>query len=151
MFLRSLPSALLLLGLSISPPFAWGSQSLPGPVPASLIKVVDGDTLLVSAMPWPNHNVTTYVRLRGIDAPELSAKCEGIREAATRARGALARLVAREKLLFLKTISGDKYFGRVVADVQLTDGTNPATELLDAGLVRPYSGGKKDVRFCPSS
>lgn len=124
---------------------------MPGPVPASLIKVVDGDTLLVSAMPWPNHHVTTYVRLRGIDAPELSARCGDIREAATRARGALISLLEGEELLFLETISGDKYYGRVVADVQLADGTNPAIELLGAGLVRPYAGGKKAVQSCPSS
>ncbi len=55
-----------------------------------------------------------------------------------------------ERLVQLTAISGDKYFGRVVADLTLPDGTRPAEDLLEAGLVDPYSGRTKSKRLCPS-
>jgi len=54
---------------------AEAAEKIAGPVAAELIRVVDGDTVLVSAMPWPNHHVTTYVRLRGIIALRGSPQC----------------------------------------------------------------------------
>jgi micrococcal nuclease len=35
--------------------------------------VIDGDTILVAAKPWPQQTMEVYVRLRGIDAPELQS------------------------------------------------------------------------------
>ena len=40
-----------------------------GPVEAELVSVIDGDTLLVTARPWPQHAISVLVRIRGIDAP----------------------------------------------------------------------------------
>ncbi len=125
-----------------------GSRHVAGPVAADLIRVIDGDTLLVSAAPWPDHRVTTYVRLRGIDAPELKSKCPEIRRAALEAQEALAAMVIDGSSLLLKDISGDKYYGRVLARVILPDGTDPASTLLAEGLVDPYQGGRKTRHAC---
>lgn len=127
-----------------------GSQSrhVAGPVIADLIRVIDGDTLLVSAAPWPDHRVTTYVRLRGIDAPELKSKCPAVRRAAAEARQALESMVVDGSSLSLEDISGDKYYGRVLARVVLADGTDPAATLLAEGLVEAYAGGRKAKEPC---
>ncbi len=114
-----------------------------GPVAAEVIRVVDGDTILVSARPWPQQRVDVFVRLRGIDAPEMRSRCAEARSAARTARDLLSRLVLGGDPLFLTEVSGDKYFGRVVADVHLADGRNPAHDLIAAGLVSPYDGGRK--------
>lgn len=119
-----------------------------GPVRAHLIRVVDGDTILVSAKPWPQQSIEVYVRLRGIDAPEKKGKCASGRRAGLLAQDALNRLVTEQSQLQLTHISGDKYFGRVVADVILDDGRNPAQELLSGGFVTAYDGGQK-TRNCP--
>lgn len=124
-------------------------QRIRGPVEASAIRVIDGDTVLVDATPWPNQHVTTYVRLRGIDAPELKSHCREIRDAAERAHSALEELVASSSTLSLSNISGDKYFGRVVASLELEDGRDASSILLDAGLVDPYQGGRKKTASCP--
>ena len=117
-----------------------------GPVEAELISVIDGDTLLVEARPWPQHRITVLVRIRGIDAPELKAKCEGARRAAIRARARLADLAHGP--IRLSNISGDKYFGRVVADVSAGDIGDIGSSLLARGLVRIYDGGRRTQQRC---
>ena len=143
------PVATVMIFLSAVPTGA-GSRMIDGPVTAEVVRVIDGDTVLVEAMPWPDHKVNTYVRLRGIDAPELRSKCPAFRKAAQVAKSELASLIGNERLVQLTAISGDKCFGRVVADLTLQDGTRPAEDLLEAGLVDPYSGRTKSKRLCPS-
>ncbi|RYC04773.1 thermonuclease family protein [Ciceribacter ferrooxidans] len=143
----SLSSLLLLLAVSSGHHAAASEDHLiSGPVEAKLIRVVDGDTLLVSAAPWPEHSIETYVRLRGIDAPELHAKCEATRFAAQQARDGLSKLLTTK--ISLLAISGDKYYGRVLADIRLEDGRSVADVLLASGLVESYDGGRKHLHPC---
>lgn len=133
---------------------AYASESgkrieIAGPVAAEIIRVIDGDTILVAAKPWPQQTMEVYVRLRGIDAPELKSACSAIRDAGRQARAALAGLTSDQREIQLTHISGDKYFGRVVADISLSDGRNPAQEMLSAGYVSPYDGGRK-AKDCAS-
>src|SRR6218665_1556762 len=93
-----------------------------GPVEAELISVIDGDTLLVNARPWPQHSIAVLVRIRGIDAPEMKSRCKAARRAAERAKNALSHLATGR--IRLTNISGDKYFGRIVADVTAEEDTD---------------------------
>ncbi|SOC37271.1 nuclease-like protein [Rhizobium subbaraonis] len=131
-----------------SPCQARDKHFIEGPVRADLLQVVDGDTLLVAAHPWPQHSIEVLVRLRGVDAPELRARCPAVREAARAARLRLGQLIGDGAPVILTNIAGDKYFGRVVADVRLSDGVNPAQELVAAGLAAPYDGSER--RRCDS-
>lgn len=124
------------------------AERIEGPVEAELIRVIDGDTVLVSARPWPDHQVKTYVRLRGIDAPELKSRCPAVRHAALKAQATLTGLLQASPVVALTAISGDKYYGRVVATLTLADGTDPAAVLLSSGLADPYSGGRKKTPSC---
>ncbi len=137
---------LLFGGTSISRGLA--AERIEGPVEAELIRVIDGDTVLVSARPWPDHQVKTYVRLRGIDAPELKSRCPAVRHAAVEAQATLTALLQASPIVALTAISGDKYYGRVVATLTLADGSDPAAVLLSAGLADPYRGGKKKTPSC---
>lgn len=127
---------------------ATARDEISGPVAAEILRVIDGDTLLVEAQPWPQQKMEVYVRIRGIDAPELKSKCERIREAGFDAQRALEALAARSRRIQLTRISGDKYFGRIVADVLLSDGRNAGADLLLAGLVQTYDGGRKPREAC---
>lgn len=124
------------------------NERIDGPVKAEIVRVIDGDTILVSASPWPEHRIETYVRLRGIDAPELKSQCPTIRLAGEEAAAELAHMLAGTSEVLLFAISGDKYYGRVVADIRLADGRSLANELLAAGLARPYQGGHKPQASC---
>ncbi|TCL73065.1 thermonuclease family protein [Rhizobium sp. BK251] len=143
---RSL-SILVLLSLLISSA-ALASDEIEGPVSAEIVRVIDGDTLLVEAMPWPQQTIEVYVRLRDIDAPEIHSRCEEVRNAGLRARDELQQLVAASRQVQLTRISGDKYFGRILADIRTGDGRNPAQDLLSEGYVRPYDGGRKPKVAC---
>lgn len=127
---------------------ASAREEISGPVTAKILRVIDGDTLLVEAQPWPQQKMEVYVRIRGIDAPELKSKCDHLRREGLDAQQALETLAAASSRIQLTRISGDKYFGRIVADVILSDGRNAASNLLLAGLVQDYDGGRKPHRIC---
>jgi micrococcal nuclease len=105
--------------------------------------VLDGDTFLAEAVVWPGHTVRVNVRIRGIDAPEMKARCESERAAAERAREALASLFDAGPVA-ISNITGAKYYGRVLADVTTAGGQGVASILLGENLVRPYGGGRRE-------
>jgi micrococcal nuclease len=113
-----------------------------GPVEATVVEVLDGDTFLAEALVWPGHTVRVNVRIRGIDAPEMKARCNAERTAALKAREALASLFG-DGTVAISNISGAKYYGRVLADVTTADGHAVASVLLGERLVRPYGGGRR--------
>ncbi len=121
---------------------AAAAEQLAGPFPAHVERVIDGDSLAVRVEVWLGLEVATIVRLRGVDAPELSGRCPDERHRAAAAREALAALVAGGEVL-LAAVETDKYGGRVVADVAAPGGQPLAAALVDAGLARPYDGGRR--------
>ncbi len=121
---------------------ALAVETLPGPVAAHVLRVVDGDTLAVRVRIWPGHQVETLVRLKGIDAPELKARCERER---VLAHAALDFLEARtaKATIWLNDIRFGKYAGRVLARVTMASGADLSDQLLAAGLVRNYAGARR--------
>jgi micrococcal nuclease len=146
MFTRALTSLALLAALSMP---AFARDEIAGPVSAEILRVIDGDTLLVAARPWPQQTVEVYVRIRGIDTPEMHSKCAAARRAAIDARQVLENLTDNSPQVQLTRISGDKYFGRILADVTLSDGRNPAQYMLGEGIAVAYDGGRKPKTPCP--
>jgi endonuclease YncB( thermonuclease family) len=111
--------------------------------PAEVLRVNDGDTFEARVHVWPGMQVTTKVRLRGIDAAEFRAQCaEEVRLAAA-ARDALARMLA-EGGVTIGRIDFDKYGGRVVANAATRSTPDISDALLKTGLVRAYDGGRRD-------
>lgn len=123
-------------------------EEIVGPVDAHILRIIDGDTILVEARPWPQQRIEVYVRIRGIDAPEMKSTCAIIRKAALDARQTLETLTSSSNSIRLMRISGDKYFGRIIADVFLPDGHNVADDLMTAGLAHAYDGGRKPREVC---
>ncbi len=143
--IRVLPTALAVLALGASA--AGVEQNIPGPVPARVLGVVDGDTVIVRARIWLGQEVETRVRLRGVDAPEIKGRCEAERRLAARARDfALAKL--GDGPVVLTDVQYGKYAGRVVARIRTADGEDLAAALVTAGLGRPYAGGRRES-WCP--
>lgn len=139
----SLLAGLVLFGPWVSPSSAGGSLS--GPIGAQVIRVLDGDTLEVSAHIWLGLRIETRVRLTGIDAPEMRSACPRERELALRARAFLVALLEPEGdgliQVNLYDIRLGKYSGRVLARVLAENGEDLGHSLLSAGLVHPYAGG----------
>ena len=124
----------------LGPASSRAAETLPGPVPAKVLRVIDGDTLAVRARIWLGQVVAVHVRLAGIDAPEMHARCARERTLALAARDALARRAAVGGTVQLVEVRNDKYGGRVIARVLDSSGADLGTAQIAAGLARPYRG-----------
>jgi micrococcal nuclease len=91
---------------------------------------------------WPGLDVTTKVRLRGVDAPERNARCFEEREKAEAAHDALKRILA-EGQIGISQVTLDKYGGRVVAMASTVATPDVSSALIAAGVGRPYAGGRR--------
>ena len=65
--------------------------------PAEVIRIIDGDTFEARVRVWPGLDVDTKVRLRGVDAAELHARCASELAQAQAARVALAENLRRRR------------------------------------------------------
>ncbi len=139
--------ALAALVVGGAPRALGAGDRLAGPLPAQVVSVLDGDTLEVRVHIWLGQDLSTRVRLAGIDAPELKGKCDRERDLARRARAyLLARLdpaAAGAGTVRLREIRYGKFAGRVLARVETLDGTDLGQGLLAAGLARPYDGCRR--------
>lgn len=103
------------------------------PLPTrEIATVVDGDTIRVR---------NGRVRIMGLDAPELHARCpqEAVmaRQATERMRQLIAGGVALEP-------HGHDRYGRVLAVVTDAQGRDVARVMIGEGLARAYSGGRRE-------
>jgi len=151
----ALPSALVVAALALIGPKVIASAAfaddppaaLAGPIPAEVIEVIDGDTLLVRAGIWVGQAVETRVRVVGIDAPEATGACARERALARAARAfvraRLAAAGAAPARVRLYDIRHGKYAGRVLARVETAAGEDIGAALLRRGLARAYDGGRR--------
>ncbi|HAT50611.1 MAG: thermonuclease family protein [Nitrospirae bacterium] len=86
------------------------------------------------------------VRVRGVDTPEIRAKCPVEKRMALEARERVRQLLANAKRITLRETGRDKYF-RIVARVE-ADGVDVGEMLIGAGLAVPYDGDRKTGGWC---
>lgn len=135
--------AILIAALLLASP-ASGADVIPGPVPAVVERVVDGDTLAVRALIWPGHEVRVLVRLDAIDAPEMRGPdCAAEFDQAVAARDALS--AAAGETVTLHDVHFGKYAGRVVARVENAAGQDLGATLQAEGLA---IGADAEKRWC---
>jgi len=122
--------------------FSAHAEIIEGPVRARVLRVIDGDSLLVEARIWLGQNIETNVRVLGIDAPELRARCDHERFLAHQSKSFVENRVAGKDVL-LKRIQFGKFANRVLAQVVTPDGEDLGAVLIYAGLARHYEGGAR--------
>jgi endonuclease YncB( thermonuclease family) len=122
------------IGLATS---AAANDPLPGPIPATVVAVTDGDTLEVRARIWLDQEVTTAVRLKDVQAPEIRrAPCPEHEEAGREAKAFVEALGLTE--VTLADVEHDKYGSRVAARVVLADGRDLSALLIETGNAWVY-------------
>lgn len=123
----------LLILLSASFSTAKARDRLAGPIPATVERVIDGDTIVVRARIWLDMEITTHVRIADIDTPELRRPgCPAERAKAEEAKALVERLIGPGAVTLFDVHHG-KYAGRVVARVETREG-DVAAAITDAGL-----------------
>jgi len=133
---------IIVLLLTLYSPTSFGAERLAGPIKASVIKVLDGDTLQVKMQVWLNQEIETKVRINGIDTPEIKGKCDFEKNRALEAKAEIAKLIG-DKSINLSNIKYGKYAGRVLADITTSSGINIAEHMIEKGFARPYFGEKR--------
>lgn len=131
---------------------AAGGSGLAPPLPSAaradtsyrteIIRVVDGDTFEARVSIWPGVDVSTKVRLLGIDAPEMNGRCAAEQVRADAVRSALSEILYAGEVR-IAAVAPDKYGGRVLARASTRRVADVGEALLAAGLVRPYRGGRR--------
>ncbi|MFF0754390.1 thermonuclease family protein [Streptomyces sp. NPDC004267] len=112
--------------------------------PATVIRVVDGDTLDLDIDLGFSIRTTQRVRLEGVNTPEKNTaagkKCTAWVQQWLDAHG---------PTLTVQTHRREKY-GRYLATLTTADGHALNTDLIDAGLAAPYDGtGPRPVPTLP--
>lgn len=147
-FAAGLSAGALIVPVSAGPePAAATTAALAGTAlrsghQAHVLRVIDGDTFEARVRIWPGTDVTTRVRLRGIDTPELRARCEAERAQAVAARDALARILAQGDV-GVAEVGQDKYGGRVNASASTALTQDVSEAMIAGGFARRYSGGRR--------
>jgi endonuclease YncB( thermonuclease family) len=114
-----------------------------GIYPAEVLRIADGDTFEARVQVWPGIAITTKVRLRGVDTPELKARCQQERVKAEAARAKLASILA-EGSVELSRVGLDKFGGRIDAAASTRSTPDVSAAILQAGLGRSYAGGRRE-------
>ena len=119
-----------------------GGDVMTGPFTATVLHVYDGDTILARVPVWLGQDITTRIRIKGIDTPEMHAKCKAELKKAKAAKKRLTGLIL-DKTIVLTNVEYGKYAGRVLADVKTSAGDLITDILMREELARPYEGGKR--------
>ena len=114
---------------------------------ADVIKVIDGDSIRARVKVWPKLTELTTIRLRGVDTPELRARCDRERRLAIAAKQYVQGLLKPGTTVRIKNIRLGKYAGRIIATVYVKDRGERWVDLGEvlqaANYGRAYKGGKR--------
>jgi len=133
---------LALVFLIFTAPFAY-------PYDFKILKVIDGDTLVIEAPYLPKELGNTIgIRILGVDTPEKAprAKCASEANKGAKSTEFTKTLISRAQTKIIIIKSWDKYGGRLLGDV-LLDGKLLSQSLIDAKMAVPYDGGPK-INWC---
>jgi endonuclease YncB( thermonuclease family) len=111
------------------------------------IRNYDGDTItfnIKNVHPLLGEEIN--IRIKGIDTPEIRAKCDNEKILALKAKLFVEDLCINAKRISLKNAERGKYF-RIVADVYI-DKINIGKLLLNNKIAVPYDGGTKINFWC---
>lgn len=136
----------LFLALLLVPVLALAQKQPQGVTyEAQIIKVTDGDTIVIAApyLPAPL-KPQLAVRVYGVDTPEKGHRAQCPQEAE---RGAMAtkfttNAVAKSVQRYVVLYGWDKFGGRVLGDIIL-DGQSLRAQLIANGFAREYYGEAK--------
>lgn len=135
----------LALALAVAIPAHAQKQPQGVTYDAKILRVSDGDTIVISApyLPAPL-KPELAVRVFGVDTPEKGARaqCKSEADRAVLASDYTKNLVANGKQFKVTLYGWDKFGGRILGDI-IVDGQSVRAGLIANGLAREYYGDAK--------
>jgi len=126
---------------------SFAKETYPNITISNIVSVYDGDTIKVNIDNYPAViGKSISIRIRGIDAPEMRAKCSSEKTKAKLARDYLRAILARGEVLELHNVERGKYF-RIVANL-IVDDVDIAELMIEKQLARKYDGKAKRLSWC---
>ena len=113
-----------------------GGGCLPRRYVAEVVRVIDGDTLVLRVL-IPEWGIKTHhrVRLLGMDAPEITAREAKERRRAREAKGLVKKLIGPSGMVEVTSPRCARgYYGRPLVHIRTMDGKDLAESLKKAGL-----------------
>ena len=119
---------------------------------ATVVRIIDGDTLEVRVDLWPGIIAEYAVRVRGIDAPEMrGANCPQEKLWAEEAKAQVEKLYDVGSTVKLEDVAFDAYSGRVDAHVRrwVSDRWKYlADELIERDLAKDWTPDMDKIKWC---
>jgi micrococcal nuclease len=146
---RTIATAITAAMLLSSPAVGAGKSEAPaqtsGPAFATVRAVIDGDTLWIEPLTWFDRKTYTRVRFEMISAPETGGRAKCLKEIqlGQDATDELRRQIRPGDRIHLYRVRPGRYPGRLIADVRMWNGEDPAFSLLQKGLAVPFYGSKR--------
>ncbi len=119
----------------------------PKSYPATVVRVLDGDTVGVDSLLCDDPHLTLrqHVRLFGCNAPEIHSKDADEKARGLAAFAFLADLLRPGVVVALTPEGHDKY-GRALCSLVMVDGRDAATVMIASGHALPWDGhGPKPI------
>jgi endonuclease YncB( thermonuclease family) len=113
---------------------------------ASLIRVVDGDTIIAMVDLGFNTWTNCTIRLYGIDAPESRTKDKDEKTKGLASKQRLVNILKENKNEFIIRSKGLDKYGRCLGEifVNTLGDISVSKTLINEGLAKEYFGGKKE-------
>lgn len=108
-----------------------------------VVDVYDGDTCTVLVC-HEGKLLKTKIRIAGVDTPEIRSKSELESKAATFVRDRVREKI-QDRILKIKLQKFDKYGGRIVGCLYLSEEETLADALISQGFGKSYNGRAKET------
>ena len=121
-------------------------QLIYGPYNATVVDVLDGDTLRLKVALWPGEDRTMDIHVLGVDTPSLIGACDLESLMAKEARAMTRAIVGNQvRLMDVKQLGPNKSF---YAQVRNARGERLDEALIKAGYGKAFEKGKQ-ASWCP--
>lgn len=142
----------ILMSFFFKPGFAHQYEGTAYPLYyGTIVRIIDGDTLVVKLDLWPSITGKFSVRVRGIDAPDIrKVDCENERIWGEEAKNKVIELYDPGSKVRLENVVLDS-FGRVLADISRYRSDRwlyLKEELINRKLAVEWHPNMKDVPWC---
>jgi len=130
--------------MSVMAAFTASAAEYYGPYTADVVRIIDGDTVVLNVHAWPGLTQNIHLRLDGVNTPEKrrAPECEKIQ--GRKATAFTTTFIGSVQTVRISGVHLGKFAGRALGKIEVPDKGDLGAALMQAGLAREYHGGHRD-------